>query len=98
MPSSALFPYTTLFRSKPDGDHENHRRGSDHHAERGEGKAQLAGAKAVDGQLQNLAEHHGAACAQERLLECELAAVLCGVHGACGLGSYTKDARVSPEA
>ena len=44
-----------------DGDHENNRGGADDHAQRGKRKAHLAGPKAVHGQLENLAQQHGAA-------------------------------------
>ena len=38
-----------------DGDHQDYRGGSDHHAQRGERKPRLRGAETVHGQLENLA-------------------------------------------
>src|ERR1700722_20748203 len=54
---------------QPDGDHQNYRCRSHHHAQRRERKAQLAGPETIQRQLQNLAQHHGAARALQRLLK-----------------------------
>ena len=59
-----------------DGDDEDDRCGSDDHAERGEEEARFGGAEAVHGELEDLAEQHGAAGAEQRLLEG--AALACG--------------------
>jgi hypothetical protein len=67
-----------LLAGQPDGHHQNHRGGADDHAQRGQRKADLAGAEAVHGQLENLAQHHGAAGAQKRLLK--------GMRRVCSVG------------
>ena len=69
-----------LLAGQPYGNHQDHRGGADDHAQRGQRKAQLAGAKAVEGQLQNLAQHHGAAGAQQRLLKGAVAGVVGLIH------------------
>ena len=69
-----------LLAGQADGDDQDDRSGADDHAQRGEGKAHLAGAEAVEGQLENLAEHHGAAGAEQRLLEGELAGLFYWIH------------------
>ena len=62
------------------GDDQNDGGGADDHSQRSEGKAQLAGAKAVEGQAQHFTEHHGAACAQQGLLEGSLTGLVGRVH------------------
>jgi hypothetical protein len=45
-----------------------------------EGKAGLARAKAVEGDLEDLAEHHGLACAAQCLFEGALALLIGWIH------------------
>ena len=69
-----------LLAGQTDGHHQDHRSGADDHAQRGQREAHLAGAEAVHGQLENLAEHHGAAGAQERLFKSVMADLFSRIH------------------
>ena len=65
-----------LLAGQADGDDQDDGSGADDHAQRGEGKAHFAGAEAVEGQLENFAKHHGAAGAEQRLLEAVFGALV----------------------
>ncbi len=58
-----------LLAGHSNGDHPDERGGANDHAQRGKRKSHLAGAEALHGELQDLAELHGALGAFERLLE-----------------------------
>jgi hypothetical protein len=81
--STELVP-NELLAGQPDGHHQDYRGGADHHAQSGQGKTQLARAEAVHGQLQDLAQHHGAAVARQHLLEIAMAGIVSRLHRLIG--------------
>ena len=64
-----------VLAGQADGRDQDQGCGTDDHAEGGQGKADLVGAKAVERQPQNLAEQHGPFGARQSALECKISSL-----------------------